>query len=127
MVVPYSASGLAQELARVVKQLGREGAFADPRGVGLEDGDDPVDAGRRHPRTGAGAGRGGAGGGDERVGAVVDVEQGRLTGLEQDRLALVERFVEQQPGVDDHGTQPVGVLLELVEHLVDLDRDGCRS
>src|SRR6185436_13791243 len=53
--------GLAQELAHVVIQLGRERAFADACGVGLEDGHDPVDAGRRNPGPGAGAARGGVG------------------------------------------------------------------
>jgi len=52
---------------------------------------------------------------------VVNVEQGGLAGLEDDRLALVECGREQQPCVDDHRTHAVGILRELFEHLVDLD------
>ena len=58
----------------------------------------------------------------ERVGAVVDVEQGGLAGLEQDRLVRGERVVQQQRGVGDHRAQPVDVRQQLLDDLVDLDR-----
>ena len=39
---------------------------------------------------------------DERIRAVVDVQQRRLAGLHQHRLALVQRLVQQQARVGDH-------------------------
>ena len=114
-------AGLAQELAVGVEQLGRERPLADPGRVGLEDRDDAVDPGRRDAGAGAGTARGRVGRRDERVGAVVDVEQGGLAGLEQHGLALVEGLLEHQGGVGDHRTQPLGVPEQLVHHLVDLD------
>src|SRR5690606_2080104 len=96
------AAGLAQPLADVVVQLGGERSLADASRVGLDDSHDAVDAGGPDAGAGDGAARGRRGGGDERVGAVVDVEHRRLPGLEDDRLALVERTVEHQSGVGDH-------------------------
>ncbi len=112
----------AQPLAGRVEQLRREGAFADPRRVGLDDRDDPVDPVRRHPAAGACAAGGRVGGGDEGVRAVVDVQQRRLAALEQDGSPLVERLVEQQSGVRDVRKQPVGRGQQRVRDLVDLDR-----
>src|SRR5690606_29427989 len=80
----------AQPLAPLVVQLGRERPGADPGGVGLQDADDLGDPGGADARAGAGAAGGGGGGGDERVGAVVDVEEGALGALQVDVLALVE-------------------------------------
>ena len=113
--------GLAQELAVGVVQLGRERALTDAGRVGLEDRDDRGHPGRRDAGPGAGSPGGGVGRRDERVGAVVDVEQGRLAGLEEHGLALVEGLLEHQGGVGDHGTQPLGIPEQLVHHLVDLD------
>ena len=100
---------LPQALAVVVEQLGRERAAADPGRVGLHDADDPLDAGR--PDAGAGRGAAGdrVGRGDERIGAVVDVEQRALAALEQHVLARVERLVQQQAGVGDVRAEPLGV------------------
>ena len=106
---------LAQVLTGVVVQLGRERPLADAGRVGLHDPDHPVEPGRRDARAGAGAAGGRRGRRHERVGAVVDVEQRGLAGLEQHRLAAVERLVEQQPAVHDVRRQPVGVRRELLD------------
>ena len=80
-------AALAEPLADLVVELGRERAGADAGGVGLDDAEH--EAGRR--RAEAGAGRGGAGDGvgrgDERIGAVIDVEQHALRAFEQDAAA----------------------------------------
>ncbi len=54
-----------------------------------------------------------------KVGAVVDVEQRRLPGLEEDVLAALQGLVEQQAGVADVRRQPVGVLHEVLDDRVD--------
>ena len=131
-VVPAAASGaagrgaelgavLAQLLAVVVEQLGRERALADAGGVRLDDADDAGDLGRRDARAGAGAAGRRRRRGHERVGAVVDVEQRRLAGLEQHGLVGGERLVQQQRGVGDHRAEPVDVRQQLLDDLVDLD------
>ena len=70
----------------------------------------------------AGAAGGRVGRGDERVGAVVDVEHGGLRALEEHDLAGVERLVEHEGGVGDHRAQPLGVGEQVVDDLVDGDR-----
>src|SRR5215203_6753265 len=69
-------------LTDVVEELGREGAGADPRRIGLGDPPDLVNV----LRTDAGANASGSGdrvgGGDEGIGAVVQVEQSCLRPLE---------------------------------------------
>ena len=115
-------AGLAQELARLVKELGRERAGTDARRVRLDDADDAVDA----VRADAGARRGAAGGrvrgGDERIRAVVNIQHGGLTTLEQHRLAALERLVQHERRVGDHGAQALGVRQQVVDDLVDRDR-----
>ena len=112
----------AQLLPVVVEQLGREGPRPDAGGVRLDDGDDPVDAGRRDARPGAGTAGRRVGRRDEGIGAVVDVEQRRLAALEQHRLAGVQRLAEDEHRVGDHRPQPLRVGQELLDHLVDRDR-----
>ena len=43
------------------------------------------------------------------IGAVVDIQQGSLGALEQQRLAFVDHVVEQKAGLADVGTQALGV------------------
>ncbi len=111
----------AQPLAVVIEQLGRERPRADARRVGLDDGDDPVDARRRDAGARARAAGRRVGRRDERIGAVVDVELRRLAALEQHGAALVERPAEHQRRVGHHRAQAVGVTEELLHHLVDGD------
>ncbi len=72
------------------------------------------------PIPGADAGGAGdrVGGGDEGIGAVVEVEQGRLGALEEDRAAVVERLPAEPGGVGDVGLEPVAVAGELLGHRV---------
>ena len=73
-------------------------------------------------RADAGAAGGRVGRGDERIGAVVDVEQGGLRALEQHPVARVEGVAEQQPGVGDAGFSRSAYVGVLLDHLVDVDR-----
>ena len=98
------------------------GPGADAGRVGLDHADDPVDPGRADAGAGADAAGDRVGRRHERVGAVVDVEHRRLGALEQHRLAVVERLVEQQRGVGDQRPQPVGVRQQLLDDRVDVDR-----
>ena len=110
-----------QALTHGAVQLSGEGSLPHASRVRLDDADDGVDAGRAHAGAGAGAAGGGVGGGDEGVGAVVDVQHRRLTGLEQDGPAGVQRVVEDQGAVDDHGAHAIGVGEQLVGDLIGVD------
>ena len=112
----------AQELARLVEQLGRERARADARRVRLHDPDHPVEAGGRDARAGGRTATGGVRRGDERVRAVVDIQHGRLAALEEHGLAGVESLVQDQSGVGDHRSQPVRVAQQVVDDFVHRDR-----
>src|SRR5699024_4859381 len=131
-VVPAAAAGPAgvdthltagdlQVLAPLVKELGGERAGAYARRVRLDHAQRVRDL--RGPDAGshAGAPGGRVGGGDERVGAVVHVEHGRLPALHEDRIPALEGLPEQQRGVGDHGPQAAGVREEVLNHLLDLD------
>ncbi len=62
---------------------------------------------------------------------MVDVEQGALRALQQDRLAGLQRVVEQQPGVGDAMPEAFGLFEQGLDHVlgfqrlavVDLDQD----
>ena len=107
------AAPLDQEVADAVEQLGRERPGADAGRVRLGDADDPVDVAR--PDAGAGAGAAGhrVRRGHERIGAVVEVEEGGLGAFEQDVLAGLERLVHEPDGVGDVGRQPGRELVEV--------------
>ena len=81
-------AALAEQPAGLVLELGRERPLAHPRGVGLGDAEHVVDRARAHAGAGRGLRRHGVRRGDERIGAVVDVEQRPLRAFEQDALAL---------------------------------------
>ena len=79
-------------VAQLVEQLGGERTGSDARDVGLGDADDPVDvhgsdAGPRARAAGDGVRRRDVG-----IGAVVEIEEGRLRTLEHDVLARIERL-----------------------------------
>ena len=81
------AAALAEPLADLVLELGRERAGADPGRIGLDDAEH--EAGGRGAEPGAAGGGAGDGvrRGDERIGAVIDVEQHALRAFEQDAAA----------------------------------------
>ena len=105
---------LADQLADLVEQLGRERPLADAGRVGLGDAEHVADGARAEARAGRGLAGDGVGGGDERIGAVVDVEQRALRALEQDALAGAALVVEQAPDgvhVGQHLRRDRGELL----------------
>src|SRR5690606_13247377 len=76
-------TAVADALADLVVQLGRERAAADAGGVGLGDAQHVIDVLRAHAGAGQRATDGGVGAGDVGIGAVVDVQQRALGALEQ--------------------------------------------
>ena len=118
---PVLVALVAQVAADLVVELGRERAGADPRRVGLADPPDRGDVGRAD--AGADAGRAGDGvrRGDERIRAVVEVEQGRLGALEQDLLTGVERLPAEAGGVGDVRLEPVPHPQVLLGHRMEVE------
>ena len=90
-------AALAEQAPGLVLELGRERPLAHPRRIGLGDAEHIIDGAGPEARAGRRLRRHGVGGGDERIGAVVDVEQRALRALEQDALALAPLAVEQRP------------------------------
>jgi hypothetical protein len=60
--------------------------------------------------------------GDERIGAVIDVEHGAVRALEQHALAVCDLVGDVERGVGDVRAQPLGVQRVLVADLVEVDR-----
>ena len=87
-------------------QFGRERPLADARRVGLGDAEHVVDGARAEAGAGRRLRRHGVGRGDERIGAVVDVEQRALRAFEQDALALAPLAVEQRARPCRHKAAP---------------------
>src|SRR6185312_13420305 len=92
---------LAQQLAHLVIEFGRERTAADAGGVGLADAQHVVDVLRTHAGAGQRAADGGVAGGDVRVGAVVDVQQRALRALVQDVAAALAHVVQDGGDVVD--------------------------
>ena len=84
---PVLAAALADRVAELVLDLGRERPGADAGHVRLRDAPDLVDVLRPDAGADARGARDRVRRGDERIRAVVDVEQRALRALEQDRLA----------------------------------------
>ena len=78
---------LAEQLADLVVELGRERPLAHARRVGLGDAEHVVEGAGADARAGRRLRRHRVRRGDERIGAVVDVEQRALRAFEQDPLA----------------------------------------
>src|SRR5262245_1842569 len=94
---------LADQPSRLVLELGRERPLTHPRRVSLGDAENIVDGAGPEPRSGRGLRRYRVRRRDERIGAVIDVEQSPLRALEQDALALPSLGVEQRPHRVDVG------------------------
>ena len=90
-------AALANALAHLVVELGRERAAADAGGVGLDDAQH--EAGRIGPQPAACRGRAAdrVRAGDEGIGAVVDVEQDALRAFEQDFRARLADLLQPLP------------------------------
>ena len=78
------AAALAEALADLVGELGRERAAADPRRVGLGDAEHKADRRRADPRPGRRLAGHRVRRGDVGIGAVIDIEHRALRALEQD-------------------------------------------
>ena len=108
------APALADHLADGVRLLGRERPRADAGGIGLGDAEHIAE----RPRPDAGPGRRlrrhRVGGGDERIGAVVDVEHHPLRAFEQDALTRPPRLVEKLPYGVHVGEDTRGHLAKLL-------------
>jgi len=89
------ATHLAQEVAFVAEKLGREGTIADTRSVGLEHAEDAADLLRRNAAVAEHAGHRGEARGDERICAVVDIEQCALGTLGQHFLVVDEQLMQE--------------------------------
>src|SRR5690606_32853373 len=100
---------VANALAHVVVQPGRERAAANAGGVGLGDAEHVVDRVRANAGTGQRAADGGVGTGDVRVGAVVNVEQRTLRAFVQHPLTLLAQVVQD---AGDVGLHRLDVLAE---------------
>ena len=103
-------------------ELGRERAAADPRGIGLDDAQH--EPGRAGPHAAAAAGGPGDGVGrsDERIGAMVDVEQHALCPLEQDAAAAAPGLVEVAPHRAGERQHEAGDGAEVVFQPLAIDR-----
>ena len=95
------AARFAQRFAGLVEEFSREGSATDTGAVRLEDPDHFADAAGSHAQTIARAGGDGVGGGDEGVGAEVDVQHRSLGAFRQDAFASVEGFIQEVLGVDE--------------------------
>src|SRR2546430_16285436 len=112
---PYTTlfRSLAHPLLAGSLDLRRERAFADARGVGLRDADDAIDTPRADADSGRGARCHRVRRGDERIGAVVEVEQRGLRALEQHLLAVAQGVVDIQRRVGDVWPQSLRIALVL--------------
>src|SRR5690606_30999374 len=108
-------TAVADALADLVVQLGRERAAADAGGVGLGDAQHVVDVLGADAGAGQRAADGGVGAGDVRIGAVVDVQQRALGAFEHHALALLAQLVAD---AGDVGLHRLDVLAELQRFLV---------
>ena len=112
----------AELLADLIVLLGREGTRADARRVRLHDPEhEPrargADAAPRTRRSRNRVGRG-----DERIGAVVDVEKHALRAFEQHALALAQRDVEVAPHGLGEGQHELGDLGQIILQPFAVDR-----
>src|SRR5437899_3881625 len=109
----WAASGRAELAAHGVKHVGNLGIFAwkrslaYARGIGFHDADDAIHAMGRNAGAGAGAAGGGIGRGNERIGAVIDIEEGALRAFEQNILSALDGLMEEHNGVRHEGFQVI--------------------
>src|SRR5688572_1577064 len=91
------APALTEIFAPFVLLLGRERAFPDPRGISLGDAEHIADGARPDAGPGRRLPGHGVGGGHERIGAVVDIEERALRSLEEDARSGPPALVEKRP------------------------------
>ena len=115
-------AALAQHAADLVLLLGGKRSLADARRIGLANAEHISDRAGPEPRSGRRLRRHRIRGGDEWIGAVVDVEQRALRALEQDALALAALLVEQRPHRIHIGQHERRHAQEFLAHVRGLDR-----
>src|ERR1700722_17989398 len=102
--------------------LSWERSLADTRDISLGDADDRADArGADASPSDCTAGRR-AGAGDERIRAVVDIEQRALRAFEHHILAVVECVVEKVRGIGDEGGDLLSGASVILIHLARIER-----
>src|SRR5699024_3123001 len=87
------AAGVADVVAGLVEQLGREGTLADAGGVALEDAHDIGDGRGANTRTDAAAAGNRMGRSNIGIGTHVEVKQRTLSALKQNELAVLDGLV----------------------------------
>src|SRR5690606_9824452 len=105
--------------ANVVFQFCRERTRADAGGVRLDDAEHLVESPRADPGPGRGSAGQAVGTRYERIGAMVDVEQGALRSLEQQAFTTGHRLGEQGRDIGNHRGDPGRQRERLVGDFVD--------
>src|SRR6185503_11417699 len=90
---------LAQPFGKRARQLRRQRALADAGRISLGHTEHAADGTRWNTETSTDAADRRVRRGDERIGAVIDIKQGRLRTLEHHRLAAPDQIVEEQGAV----------------------------
>src|ERR687894_1720523 len=93
------------DLAGLVRELGREGPVSHPGRVRLGHPDNPIHRPRRDAAPHHSPADGRVRGRNERVGAVVVVQERRLCPLQQNRLSCLQGLAQQRTGVGHHGLE----------------------
>ena len=110
VTVPNSCPSSCTRACVGTDDLARERPLADARDVRLRDTEHLVDPIRADPEAHGRAGRDRARRGDERIRAVIEVEQRALRALEEDALAVAQRPVDEERRVGDVRREPLRVL-----------------
>ena len=109
MSMRRAASSASRPGPRSSRSSVGNGPEPDAGHVGLGDADHVGDVARAEPGSRERTAGHRVGGGHERIGAVIEVQQRPLRPLQQDRLAALQRLVQQHRGVGDVGAQALGV------------------
>src|SRR5690349_13073322 len=115
-------AALAELLADFIVLLGREWPRSDAGRVGLDDAEHETRGAGSHAAAWAGGACNGVGRSDERIGAVIDVEQNALRTFEQDSAAAALRFIEVAPHRLGERKDEIGDLGQVVQQALAIDR-----
>ena len=109
-------AGLPELVADGIELFRGEGAFAHAGAVGLYHTDHFVDFLRSHARPDGNAAGNRVGGGDIGIGAVIDVQHGRLCPLEKDPASGSHFLVQEGNGVADIGANALCISQVFLEN-----------
>ena len=108
-----------------VEELRRHRTGSHTRDIRLGDADHPIDVAWSDTGADTGSTRDRVGGRDERIGAVVQVQERRLGAFEQHVLAALEGLVDERHRVGDVGRHPGGDLGQVaLGHLVGVEPEA---